>query len=80
MANPYSFTQIATILNTIVAGAQGRNANPLETPVDTSQFVALAQRGLTCGTDALTRSMTADRTHDFFHSSVHGRYHASRCG
>lgn len=59
MANPYSFTQIATILNTIVAGAQGRNANPLDTPVDTSQFVALAQRGLTCGSDALTRSMTA---------------------
>ena len=58
MANSYTFNQIATILNQIVADAQGRTADIATTPRDTSQFVTMAQSALSVGTDPIMHSIS----------------------
>ena len=58
MANSYTFDQIATILNQIVADAQGRTADIATTPRDTSQFVTMAQSALSVGTDPIMHSIS----------------------
>lgn len=58
MANSYTFNQIATILNQIVADAQGRTADITTTPRDTSQFVTMAQSALSVGTDPIMHSIS----------------------
>lgn len=58
MANNYTFDQIATILNQIVADAQGRTADIATTPRDTSQFVTMAQSALSVGTDPIMHSIS----------------------
>lgn len=58
MANSYTFDQIATILNQIVADAQGRTADIATTPRDTSQFVTMAQSALAVGTDPIMHSIS----------------------
>ena len=58
MATGYTFTQISTILNQIVADAQGRTADISTTPRDTSQFVAMAEAGLSVGTDPIMNSIS----------------------
>ena len=58
MANSYTFDQIATILNQIVADAQGRTADIATTPRDTSQFITMAQTALATGTDPIMNSIS----------------------
>lgn len=58
MANSYTFDQIATILNQIVADSQGRTADIATTPRDTSQFVTMAQSALAVGTDPIMHSIS----------------------
>ena len=58
MANSYTFNQIATILNQIVADAQGRTADISTTPRDTSQFITMAQTALSAGTDPIMHSIS----------------------
>lgn len=58
MANSYNFNQISTILNQIVADAQGRTADITTTPRDTSQFVTMAQTALSAGTDPIMKSIS----------------------
>ena len=58
MANSYDFNNIATILNQIVADAQGRTADITTTPRDTSQFVTMAQAALAMGTDPIMHSIS----------------------
>lgn len=58
MANSYTFDQIATILNQIVADAQGRTADIGATPRDTSQFITMAQTALAIGTDPIMNSIS----------------------
>ena len=58
MANSYEFNNIATILNQIVADAQGRTADITATPRDTSQFVTMAQVALSMGTDPIMKSIS----------------------
>lgn len=58
MANSYTFNQIATILNQIVADAQGRTADIATTPRDTSQFITMAQTALSAGTDPIMHSIS----------------------
>ena len=58
MANSYTFDQIATILNQIVADAQGRTADIATTPRDTSQFITMAQTALSVGTDPIMHSIS----------------------
>lgn len=57
MANNYTFHQISTILNNIVADAQGRTANIATTPRNTHEFVTMAQTALTAGTDPIMHSI-----------------------
>lgn len=47
MANDYTFHQVATILNGIVQMAQGRAENEGHIPVDTSEFVSVANTAIT---------------------------------
>lgn len=58
MANSYTFNQIATILNQIVADAQGKTADITTTPRDTSQFITMAQTALSVGTDPIMHSIS----------------------
>lgn len=58
MANSYTFNQIATILNQIVADAQGRTPDIATTPRDTSQFITMAQTALSAGTDPIMNSIS----------------------
>lgn len=59
MANDYTFNQAATILNTIVTAAQGRAANSGHVPIDTSEFVSLANTAITTvGLDPIMQSIT----------------------
>lgn len=58
MPNSYTFDQISTILNTIVADAQGRTANIATTPRTTADFVTMAQTALSAGTDPIMHSIT----------------------
>ncbi len=59
MANDYTFNQAATILNTIVTAAQGRAANTGHVPIDTSEFVSLANTAITTvGLDPIMQSIT----------------------
>ena len=59
MANSYTFNQIATILNQIVQEAQGRAANDEHVPVDTSEFVSVANTAIqTVGLDPIMNSVT----------------------
>ena len=58
MATGYTFAQIATILNQIVADAQGRTADISAAPRDMSQFVAMAESGLSVGTDPIMTSIS----------------------
>lgn len=57
MANSYSFNQIATILNSIVADAQGRTANIATTPRNSAEFVTMATTALSAGTDPIMNSL-----------------------
>lgn len=59
MANSYSFNQIATILNNIVADAQGRTANIATTPRNTSEFVTMATTAMSLGTDPIMHSLNS---------------------
>lgn len=58
MATGYTFAQISAILNQIVADAQGRTADISTTPRDTSQFVAMAEAGLSVGSDPIMNSIS----------------------
>lgn len=58
MANNYTFNQISTILNNIVADAQGKTANIATTPRSTADFVTMAQVALSVGTDPIMHSIT----------------------
>lgn len=58
MANGYTFNQIATILNSIVADAQGRTASISTTPRTTKDFVTMAQSAVSVGTDPIMNSIT----------------------
>lgn len=58
MANSYTFEQISSILNSIVADAQGRTANISTTPRDTAEFVTMASTALAAGTDPIMNSLT----------------------
>lgn len=58
MANSYTFNQISTILNSIVADAQGRTPDIATTPRDTSEFVTMATTALAAGTDPIMNSLT----------------------
>lgn len=59
MANDYTFNQIATILNGIVQMAQGRAANTGHVPVDTSEFVSVADTTIqTVGLDPIMGAVT----------------------
>lgn len=58
MANSYTFDQISTILNQIVADAQGRTPNIATVPRDTAEFVTLARTALAAGTDPIMNSLT----------------------
>ena len=57
MANSYTFNQISTILNSIVADAQGRTANITTTPRNTAEFVTMASTALSAGTDPIMNSI-----------------------
>ena len=57
MANSYSFNQISTILNNIVADAQGRTPNIATTPRNTSEFVTMATNAISAGTDPIMNSI-----------------------
>ena len=57
MANSYTFNQISTILNSIVADAQGRTANIATTPRNTAEFVTMATTALSAGTDPIMNSI-----------------------
>lgn len=57
MANNYTFNQISTILNNIVADAQGRTASIATTPRNTAEFVTMGQTALSAGTDAIMHSL-----------------------
>lgn len=54
----FTFDQIATILNTIVADATGQNAAALSTPRNTSDFVTAATTALEAGLDPVMNSIT----------------------
>lgn len=59
MANDYTFNQIATILNAIVQQAQGRAENTGHVPVNTSEFVSIANTAIqTVGLDPIMQSVT----------------------
>lgn len=59
MANDYTFNQVATILNQIVQAAQGRAANDGHDPIDTSEFVSIANTAITTvGLDPIMTSVT----------------------
>ena len=58
MANSYTFNQISSILNSIVADAQGRTPDIATTPRDTSEFVTMATTALAAGTDPIMNSLT----------------------
>lgn len=59
MANDYTFAQVATILNGIVQEAQGRAANDAHVPVDTYEFVSLANTAITTvGLDPIMNAVT----------------------
>ena len=58
MANDLSFTQLATVLNTIVSLATGTANSIGTTPVDTSSFITVAQTGLKTGYDPLTTAIS----------------------
>ena len=58
MANGYTFNQISTILNQIVADAQGRTASISTTPRNTSDFVTMATTAISAGTDPIMNSLT----------------------
>lgn len=59
MANDYTFHQAATILNAIVQQAQGRAENTGHTPVNTSEFVSIANTTIqTVGLDPIMQSVT----------------------
>lgn len=57
MPNSYTFDQISTILNNIVADAQGRTASVATTPRTTSDFVTMAKLALSMGTDPIMNSI-----------------------
>lgn len=58
MANSYTFNQISSILNSIVADAQGRTPDIATTPRNTSDFVTMATTALAAGTDPIMQSLT----------------------
>ena len=59
MANDYTFNQIALVLNDIVSAAQGRKNNSTHVPVDTSEFVSVANTAITTvGLDPIMSSVT----------------------
>lgn len=59
MANDYTFNQVATILNGIVQQAQGRAENTGHVPVNTSEFVSIANTAIqTVGLDPIMNSIT----------------------
>ena len=58
MANSYTFEQISSVLNSIVADAQGRTPNIATTPRNTADFVTMAQTALAAGTDPIMNSLT----------------------
>lgn len=59
MANDYTFNQVATILNAIVQQAQGRAENTGHVPVNTSEFVSIANTAIqTVGLDPIMQSVT----------------------
>lgn len=57
MANGYTFNQISSILNSIVADAQGRTASIGTTPRNTHEFVTMATTALSAGTDPIMHSI-----------------------
>lgn len=57
MPNGYTFDQVATLLNQIVADAQGRTPNIATTPRTTADFVSMATTALSTGTDPIMRSV-----------------------
>lgn len=57
MANSYTFEQISTILNQIVADAQGRTPDIATTPRNTADFVTMATSALAVGTDPIMNSI-----------------------
>jgi len=57
MANSYTFEQISTILNNIVADAQGRTASIATTPRTTADFVTMATTAISAGTDPIMHSL-----------------------
>ena len=57
MANSYSFNQISTILNSLVADAQGRTPNIATTPRNTAEFVTMATNAISAGTDPIMNSV-----------------------
>lgn len=58
MANDLSFTQLATVLNSIVSLATGTNQSLATTPVDTSSFISVAQTALKTGYDPLATAIS----------------------
>lgn len=56
MSNDLTFNQISTVLNSIVKQATGRD--DIITPVNTSEFVTVAQMGLKCGYDQLYNAVS----------------------
>lgn len=57
MPNSYTFDQISTLLNNIVADAQGRTADISTTPRNTSEFVTMANLALSMGTDPIMNAI-----------------------
>lgn len=58
MANDLSFTQLSSVLNTIVSLATGTANSIATTPVDTSSFITVAQTGLKAGYDPLATAIS----------------------
>ena len=58
MANSFTFNQIATVLNTIMTDAQGRNNNVTPVARNTAQFVTQATTALQGGLDPIMGSIT----------------------
>ena len=58
MANSFTFPQVATLLNTIMQDAQGRNNNVVPIARNTAQFVTQATTALQGGLDPIMGSIT----------------------
>lgn len=63
MANEMTFTQLATVLNSIVSQATGKAQI---TPTDTNSFISLAQVGLKTGYDPLLQAVSQVLTKTIF--------------